>query len=455
MRPLPAAAPSTPSGSPSPLGGGEKRLSTAEGGEGAHLPASLRLYGLAAAAAGLVAPTWLRSRVRQGKEDPVRWPERLGRTTTPRPQGRLAWLHGVSVGESLSLAPLADRLRIERPDMAILMTTGTRASAELLAERLPEGAIHQYAPLDTPAAVRRFLDHWRPALGVFVESELWPSLILGAKRDGVRLALVSARLSTGAARGWSRVPGAARSVLGAFDLVLARDGAAAERLAALGARVGGLADLKFGAPALPVDGETFEAARRALAGRPLLLAASTHPGEEEIILRAFVTARRDERPCLVVAPRHPTRGEAVERLALAAGLTAGRRTLGAGLGETAVHVADTVGELGLWYRLAALAVVGGSLTADGVGGHNPLEPARLGCPFVTGSEVSAWPVYEALEAAGATAWSSPEQLADWFTHAIEGDAALADMAARARDLVATGDAAAGDAAGRVLGLLAR
>ena len=416
-------------------------------------PASLRLYGLATGAASLAAPAWLKGRAGRGKEDPARWPERLGRTTTRRPEGRLAWLHGVSVGESLSLLPLIDRIRTDRPDVAVLVTSGTRASADLLATRLPSGAIHQYAPLDTPGAVRRFLDHWRPDLGVLVESELWPNLILGAQARGMRLALVSAKLSARSLAGWRRAPGAARAVLAAFDLLLARDTDAAERFAALGARVDGLADLKFGAPPLPVDEGAW--ARAVLGDSPVLLAASTHPGEEEIVLAAFRAAAVGAAALLILAPRHPARGEAVERLARDIGLTVGMRAAGDALGAAAVYVADTVGELGLWYRLARLAVVGGSLTAEGVGGHNPLEPARLGCPFIAGPRTSAWPVYEAMEAEGATGRVPPADLAHWFARALAGDPALAAMARRACDFVSAGDAAAGEAAERVLGLLDR
>lgn len=419
----------------------------------ASTPASLRLYRLVAEGAEVLAPAWLRERTRRRKEDPARWPERLGRTGRPRPEGPLVWLHGVSVGESLSLLPLAERLAVERPRVTVLVTSGTLASAELLATRLPAAAIHQYAPLDTPGATRRFLDHWRPALGVFVESELWPNLILGARERGVRMALVSAKLSARSAEGWRRVPAAARAVLGAFDLTLARDAGSAERLAALGARVDGLADLKFGAAALPFDAEALDLARRALSGAPVLLAASTHPGEEEAVLRAFAAAGVAGRARLILAPRHPARGEAVQRLALEAGLSAGRRRVGAAFGAAAVHVADTVGELGLWYRLATLAVVGGSLTPDGVGGHNPLEPARLGCPFIAGPDVSAWPVYEALEAAAATRRVSPDDLSGWFARATAGDEGLAAMAAQARAFVTAGDAAAGAATDRIMGLL--
>jgi 3-deoxy-D-manno-octulosonic-acid transferase len=417
---------------------------------------SLRFYQFAAAAASLAAPAWLRARALRGKEDPARWPERLGLAAPARPKGRIAWLHGVSVGESLSLLPLAGRIREERPDVAVLVTSGTRAAADLLAARLPQGMVHQYAPLDTPGAVRRFLAHWTPELGVLVESELWPNLILAAHAHGVRLALVSAKLSARSLDGWRLAPGAARAVLGAFHLVLARDAAASERLESLGARVDGLADLKFAAQPLPADQAELGRARSLLRGRPVLLAASTHPGEEVLILRALKALSGDDPPLLILAPRHPVRGEAIYDLARAAGFAAGRRGAADPFGDSPVYVADTVGELGLWYRLANLAVIGGSLiteAAKGVGGHNPLEPARLGCPFISGPNVAAWPVYGALQAAGATRLVPAPDLAAWFARALASDSALAAMAARARAFAAAGDAAAAAAADRVLDLL--
>jgi 3-deoxy-D-manno-octulosonic-acid transferase len=420
-----------------------------------HRTAALALYAMAADAASVAAPAWLRGRVRRGKEDPDRWPERLARGPAARPPGRLAWLHGVSVGEALSLLPLAARLRRQAPDVTVLVTSGTRASAELLRERLPAGALHQYAPLDFPGAARRFLDHWRPEVGVFVESELWPNLILEARSRGVRLALVSARVSARSLEGWRRAPGSARAVLGAFDLVLARDGEAGARLAALGARVAGEADLKFGAAPLPADPGDLADARQRLGERPVVLAASTHPGEDAHLLKAFAAVRRDDRSLLIVAPRHPDRGRELAELVRDLGLAAGRRGAGDQPGDAAVYVADTLGELGLWYRLSSLAFLGGSLPPARVGGHNPLEPARLGCPFIAGPAVDAWPIYGPLVAAGATELAHADRLAGWFARAIDDPASLTGMADRARDFVAHRDAAALGAADQVLALLAR
>ncbi|WP_369825093.1 3-deoxy-D-manno-octulosonic acid transferase [Caulobacter sp. B11] len=251
------------------------------------LPLSLALYRAATTALQPLVPILLKARAAKGKEDPARLNERLARPSRARPDGPLVWLHGASVGESLSILPLVERLRLERPEVAVLVTSGTLTSAALLAQRLPAGAIHQYAPVDTPAGARRFLDHWRPSLAVFVESELWPNLLLTAQARGVRLALVSAKLSDKSYRGWQARPMAAGRLFGGFDLILAQDGRAAERLSSLGGAVSGEADLKFGSAVLPIDALALSDLRALRDEAPLLLAASTHPGEEAMILDAL------------------------------------------------------------------------------------------------------------------------------------------------------------------------
>jgi 3-deoxy-D-manno-octulosonic-acid transferase len=419
-------------------------------------PLSLMFYALAMRALSPLAPMLLRARARRGKEDWARLGERLGRAGLPRPEGRLVWLHGVSVGESLSLLGLIERLRKERPEASILLTSGTRAASEVAAMRLPAGAVHQFAPIDTPQAVGRFVDHWRPDLGVFAESEVWPNLIVEAKRRGARLALVSGRLSPASARRWGRAPAAARAVLGAFDLLLARDQAAAAAFRGLGVRVDGLADLKFDAAPLPADETELARLRAQIGERPVIVGASTHHGEEAAILDRFAVAAKEAkcRPLLILVPRHRVRGAEVERLARERGLATARRGTGAGPSGADVYVADTVGDLGLWYRLANLAVVGGSL-APGVGGHNPLEPARLGCPFVTGPHVENWPVIADLAASGATVQiATPAGLDRYLRAAIEDPASLAGMAGKARAFVARNAAEARAASARVLDLLA-
>jgi 3-deoxy-D-manno-octulosonic-acid transferase len=311
-------------------------------------PLPLGLYGAAMSLLEPLAPTLLRGRARRGKEDAARIGERLGRTAAPRPDGPLVWLHGVSVGETTSLLPLVSALRDRRPDLSILVTSGTTTAAALLAERLPAGVIHQYAPVDGPGAVGRFLDHWRPTAAVFVESELWPNLILAARARGVKLALLSARMTAASANRWSRWPASARALLSAFDLILPQDAA--------------------------TDPAELERLRTALTGRRVVLGASTHPGEDALIANAVRKAAPDA--VLILAPRHAERGPEI-----AAMLGGTLRTRGEAVGP--VYVADTLGELGLFFRLADVVVMGGSFV-PGIGGHNPLEPARIGRPIVTG-----------------------------------------------------------------------
>jgi 3-deoxy-D-manno-octulosonic-acid transferase len=371
-------------------------------------PLALKLY---ASALGLLEPLarpLLERRVKAGKEDPGRLDERLGHSTTPRPEGPVVWLHGVSVGESVSLLPLVGALRASRPDLALLVTSGTRTSAELLAQRLPEGVVHQYAPLDAPGVVARFLHHWEPDLGILVESELWPNLILGAHERGVRLALLSARMTEGSARGWGRAPAAAKVVLDAFDLILPQEPETQARLRGLGARTGPLLNLKTVGEALPFDAGELARLRTAVGARRVVLAANTHPGEDEIVIEGFRQAGLTD-TLLVIAPRHPARGEAVA--AMLSGFNVARRAADQPLtAQTTAYVADTLGEMGLLYGLADVVVMGGGFL-PGIGGHNPLEPARLERPILTGPHTfNATALYAdlladaaAIEAADSTA----------------------------------------------------
>ena len=362
---------------------------------------ALALYLGVSRVAGPAARRLLAARARRGKEDPGRLPERLGRAGLPRPPGRLLWLHGASVGEAASLLPLIGALRRRAPEAAILVTTGTVTAAARMAADLPAGAIHQYAPVDTAGAVRRFLSHWRPDLAVRVDSEIWPRAMVKTARAGVPIALVNARLSARSARGWRRVPGMARALFAPLALAVAQDRQTAERLVALGAdpahvRVG--ANLKSAVAVPGADPGALAAAQGAVADRPVWLAASTHPGEESAA--AAAQAALGTGPLLILAPRHPTRGAEIARILSAQGLSVARR--GAGQtpdARTDVWLADTLGEMGLWYRLAAVVFVGGSLVARG--GHTPFEPAALGPAILHGPRVENFaPAYAALAEAG-------------------------------------------------------
>jgi 3-deoxy-D-manno-octulosonic-acid transferase len=344
------------------------------------------LWAVVASLLAPLLPIYLRRRVAKGKEIAERLAERQGHGAA-RPAGRLIWCHAASNGETLSLLPLMEALAKQDQALSFLVTTGTVTSARLLEQRLsPELAPrtqHRFLPLDVPRWVARFLEGWRPDLAVIVESELWPNMLRAAGRQGVPLALINARMSARSARGWGWVPGFARALLGRFALILAQTEADAARFATLAERpVPCWGNLKYAAPPLPAD--PAELARLTLAweGRPVWLAASTHPGEDEIILAAHRLLAPDHPGLLtVIVPRHPQRGPDIA--ALAADLPVARRGAGQEAGQgVAVYVADTLGELGLFYRLARVALIGGSLVPHG--GQNPLEAARLGCPIITG-----------------------------------------------------------------------
>ena len=367
-----------------------------------------------------LAPRLLDARAKQGKEDPVRVDERLGLTTVARPAGDLVWLHGVSVGETLSLLPVVERIRRQRPDLAILVTSGTLTSAQLLAQRLPVGVIHQFAPVDAPGAVAAFLDHWQPSLAVFVESELWPNLILEARRRGVKLVLASARITERTVEGWRRFPSAVRQILSAFDRILPQDETSAARLHSLGARIDGHVNLKLSGEAPPHDAAAFTRLSAAIGDRPVVVAASTHDGEEIAIVRAL--DKLADRLCLILVPRHPARSADIATALTRDGYRFARRSQGHEPDrDTDLYLADTLGEMGLFLRLADVVVMGGSFSAalekPPVGGHNPLEPARLGKPAVTGPDMSNWAtVTDALVEAGGLAivqapWDLPAVLA--------------------------------------------
>ena len=362
-----------------------------------------------------LAPRLLDARAKQGKEDPDRVDERLGRASLPRPDGDLVWLHGVSVGETLSLLPVVERLRRLRPDLAVLVTSGTLTSATLLAKRLPTGVIHQFAPIDAPGAVTAFLDHWRPSLAVFVESELWPNLILEARRRGVKLVLASARITEKTVDGWRRFPGAAREILSAFDRILPQDETSAARLESLGARIDGHVNLKLSGEAPPHDAAAFTRLSAAIGDRPVVVAASTHDGEEIALVRAL--DKLADRLCLILVPRHPARSAEIAAALQRDGYRFARRAEGSEPDrETDLYLADTLGEMGLFLRLADVVVMGGSFSAalekPPVGGHNPLEPARLGKPAVTGPDMTNWAaVTDALvQSGGLTVVEAPWDL---------------------------------------------
>jgi 3-deoxy-D-manno-octulosonic-acid transferase len=355
------------------------------------LPLSLQLY---RALIWLASPLsgWLLSRrAGRGKEDPDRIGERFGYSSAIRPQGKLLWLHGASVGESLILLELVRQLS-DLKGLNFLVTTGTTTSASLMRDQLPECARHQYIPVDRLAPVKRFLDHWRPDAAVFVESELWPNLLLEMQKRKLPAALVNARMNEGSLASWRKRPEAARRLLATFRWIGAADDRTAKGLRVLtGRAIPRIGNLKLQITAPTPDHAQMATIQAAIGARPVWLAASTHAGEEEILLNAHkehLAARPDA--LLILAPRHPERGDHVSHLIADAGLTSARRSRGE-VPDPAIQVwlADTLGEMTCWYAAADQAFIGGSLK-PGIGGHNPIEATRSGCPVMTGKYTASF-----------------------------------------------------------------
>ena len=381
----------------------------------------------------------LARRARRGKEDPARRRERWGIASAPRPPGRLVWAHGASVGESLSIQPVIADLLARHPDLSVLVTTQTVTAARLMADRLPDRALHQFVPVDTPRSVRRFLDHWRPDLVLWVESELWPSQLWALAERDIATVLLNARMSDRSYRRWRRHPKTIGGLLAAFSMVCGWDAAMGARFQSLGASaLGPSGNLKLLVDPPAADADRLSALMAAIGDRPCWLAASTHPGEEEIVLDAHRTVS-ERLPGLVtvIAPRHPERGAAVADLATAAGLAVSQRSRGDLPAETGscIYVADTLGEMGTFLRSVPVTCICGSLAPHG--GHNPIEPALTETAMMFGPHTANFvDLSGRLEQAGGAMRVAPGALADSVHHLLtdaEARAALVGAASATID----------------------
>jgi len=396
------------------------------------LPMTLRVYRKLSSAMVPLAPALINRRLKLGKEDPARVGERRGMSDDVRPAGPLVWIHGASVGEVLASAALIEKLRML--NLRILLTSGTVTSAAVVAKRFPPDVIHQYVPYDSPRYVARFLDHWRPSLALFIESDLWPNLILSSAARRLPMVLINGRMSHRSFPRWRRLQGAISALLGRIDICLAQSELDADRFSALGSRnVVVTGNLKLDVPAPPADAAKLERLMSMTRGRPIVVAASTHSGEDELLIDAHKTlARFFPNLLTVIVPRHPDRGEAVARVVAASGLQPGLRSREElPTAATDIYVADTMGELGLFYRLSPIVFMGGSLVEHG--GQNPIEAVKLGASVVHGPHVFNFSdVYEALDhAGGARKADSQEALVKQLGQL------LADPAARDASLAAS------------------
>jgi 3-deoxy-D-manno-octulosonic-acid transferase len=401
-------------------------------------PFTLVGYRLVTTATAPVAPLLISHRLKRGKEHPTRRNERYGRTEFPRPAGPLVWIHCASVGELLTVIPLIGRLREKAFD--VLCTSGTLTSAAIAELRLPAGTVHQFITLDIPQFVDRFFEHWRPDIALLVESDLWPNLIMAAAKRGIPLILINGRLSERSFKRWRWAPGTAAALLRSFDLCLAQSATHAARFRELGApRVATTGNLKLDVPDPPADEHALALLKGAIAGRTVFAGTSTHAGEEITLVEVHRRLRNSfPRLLTIIAPRHPERGHGILEIVRAADLTARVRSRGElPASDTEIYIADTMGELGLIYRLAPIVFVGGSLASHG--GQNPIEPAKLGAAILHGPHVWNFAeIYAALDKAhGADLVSDVGKLAvrvgAWLRYAD----ARAAVAAAAHETVAS------------------
>jgi 3-deoxy-D-manno-octulosonic-acid transferase len=390
-------------------------------------PLTLQAYRLLTAAAVPFATMLLNHRLKRGKELAARLPERRGESSLARPAGPVVWMHGASVGEMLSILPLIDRIRAR--DITVLLTAGTVTAAELAERRLPPGVIHQFAPLDMPQFVARFLDHWQPNLALFVESDLWPNLIMAAADRDIPLILINGRVSERSFQRWRFLPRTISALLSRFDLCLAQSSEDATRYAGLGApRYVTTGNLKLDVPAPPADPTKLWQLKAAVATRPVIAATSTHPGEEIELIDVHRKLKHSFPGLLtILVPRHPERGASIAGMARGVGLKFAQRSLGELPDrDTEIYIADTLGELGVIYRLAPIVFIGGSLV--GHGGQNPIEAAKLGAAIVHGPHVWNFAeIYSALDAAGGA-----EMVTDTGKLTVRIGAWLTDTEARKR-----------------------
>ncbi len=408
---------------------------------------TLALYRAAAALGGPAIRAYLAIRRARGKEDSARFGERLGVAGRRRPEGPLAWAHAASVGESLSLLPLIERLVDAWPGLNVMVTTGTVSSARLIADRLPAGSFHQYAPVDRLPYVRRFLDHWRPDLALWTESEFWPNLVTETRSRKVPMVLIQGRVSPRSLAGWRRFPGLIRGLLGAFDLCLAQTEADAARLRELGAGDAKcVGNLKFSAPPLPASEAELKKLSDAFGARPRWLAASTHAGEEAMAARVHKKLKSRYPGLLtIIVPRHPDRGPEIAAALRGDNFIVARRAAGEAIvADTDIYLADTLGELGLFYRVAGIAFMGKSLVP--LGGQNPIEPARLGCAVVHGPHMMNFEdVVERLRALNAARRVDDEAALAETVAALLADAAERQRMSAAAEAFAAAEAGAADA----------
>jgi 3-deoxy-D-manno-octulosonic-acid transferase len=381
----------------------------------------------------------LNQRLKNGKEDPERIRERFGISNRVRPDGTLMWVHVASVGEAQSMLRLITLFLEQNKNASVLVTSITRTSAELLEKRLPVRAIHQYLPVDRPKWVKRFLDYWHPDLVLWAESELWPAILSEISKRHLPMALINARMSPKSFRNWSRVKGLAQDILSAFTVILTQTDYDRNSFMQLGGRsVVSVGNIKFASPPLPVDEKDLVTLKNAVGNRPLWLYASTHAGEEELAAQVHITLKHEFPDLLtIIVPRHPERRVSISDELQPFGLSITFRTENKILpyDKTDIYIADTLGELGLFYALSPLSMIGRSFSADGGGGHNPLEAAQLRSAVLHGKNIqNLRDIYDPMDAAeAALCLEAPDNLAPAVRNFLKNTGDLKKLAEKGYD----------------------
>lgn len=333
----------------------------------------------------------LQYRLWNKKENPKRLLERMGKASSPRPDGTLFWIHAASIGESQSALIFMHKILDECPHAHLLITTGTKSSAEFLSGRLPERAFHQFIPLDCPIWIHRFFDHWRPDMAFWMESELWPNLIFALKARSIPSYLINARLSQRSYKRWSSFPKLISNMLSAFDIIFTQNNDYKEYFTNLGHQnVVTTGDLKFNALPLPYSEKDYDTLRACIGERPVWVYASTHAGEEILACETHKILQSQHPDILtIIVPRHPERRDEIysdcQNYNLNICFRGDDKVMPKQ--QTDIYIADTFGELGLFYRLCPISMIGRSFSDDGGGGHNPIEAAQLGSVVLSGQYV--------------------------------------------------------------------
>lgn len=333
----------------------------------------------------LVIKGYINKRKQIGKEDVARFNERVGRPKLPRPEGKLFWLHGASVGESVSMLPLINKILETYPDSHVMVTTGTVTSADVMQKRLPERAFHQFIPIDNPIFTTRFVRYWHPDVALWFESEFWPAVLTSIRRKNIPLILINGRISNKTFKRWQQFDFVCKELLSCFTMCLGQSEEDAYRLRVLGAKeTACLGNLKYAGLPLPIDENNKKEMLKQIGDRKLWLASSTHDDEEIRLAKVHKRLKEKYSDLLtIIVPRHPNRGQEIADEIKKLELSTALRSKGEKLNKTTdIYIADTIGEVGLWYDIAKIVFIGGSLIPHG--GQNFIEPSRVRDAVIVG-----------------------------------------------------------------------